>query len=225
MLDDYPTPTTIPGSAGACHTADMMSLDTVTSGTDPTDLATLAWSATSPLGITAKPGWYTGTFPLPVSGNVSGTYSPSSNSSTLLQPGYWMKAGYPTITGCIKIEYQVNPGGAWVDVTHQILNLGFTGRNVNPTYNAAVLAPNLPALPAGQVAAQGPSGGGVGTVGCNDPSTTAIIRLARVRDNPSTGTAANPCANGAAMTAANPATDFWPNALYDTREGVDRATS
>jgi hypothetical protein len=26
------------------------------------------------------------------------------------------------------------------------------------------------------------------------------------------------------MTAANPATDFWPNALYDTREGVDRAT-
>ena len=224
LLDDYPTPTTIPGSAGACHTADMMSLDTVTSGTDPTDLATLAWSATSPLGITAKPGWYTGTFPLPVSGNVSGTYSPSSNSSTLLQPGYWMKAGYPTITGCIKIEYQVNPGGAWVDVTHQILNLGFTGRNVNPTFNAAVLAPNLPALPAGQVAAQGPSGGGVGTVGCNDPSTTAIIRLARVRDNPSTGTAANPCAN-AAITAANPATDFWPNALYDTREGVDRATS
>ena len=27
------------------------------------------------------------------------------------------------------------------------------------------------------------------------------------------------------ITAANPATDFWPNALYDTREGVDRATS
>ena len=56
LLDDYPTPTTVPGSAGACHTADMMSLDTVTSGTDPADLATLAWSATSPLGITAKTG-------------------------------------------------------------------------------------------------------------------------------------------------------------------------
>ena len=27
------------------------------------------------------------------------------------------------------------------------------------------------------------------------------------------------------MTGANPATDFWPNALYDSREGVDRATA
>jgi hypothetical protein len=230
LLDDYPLPTTVPGSIGACHNADMMVLDTVTSGTDPTDLATLAFAATSPLpGLTAKPGWYTGTYPLPVSGAiVGGTYSPSSNSSTLLAPGYWMKAGYPTVTGCIKIEYQVNPGGTWVDVTHQILNLGFTGRNVNPTYTAAVqVAPftYLAGLPAAQVAAQGPSGGGVGTVGCNDPSPTAIIRLARVRDNPSTGTAGNPCANGAAMSAANPATDFWPNALYDSREGVDRATA
>jgi hypothetical protein len=231
LIDDYPTPTTVPGSAAACHTADMMSLDTVTSGTDPVDLATLAWAATSPAGIgpagagiTAKPAWYTGTFPLPVSGNVSGSYSPSSNSSTLLAPGYWMKAGYPTITGCIKIEYQVNPGGTWVDATQQILNLGLTGRNINPTFNAAVLAPNLPALPAAQVAAQGPSGGGVGTVGCNDPSANAIIRLARVRDNPSTGSAGNPCANGL-ITAGNPATDFWPNALYDSREGVDRATA
>ena len=227
MLDDYPTSTTVPGSAAACHTADVMSLDTVTTGTDPIDLATLAWSATSPLGITAKPAWYTGTYPLPVSGNVTGTYSPSSNSSTLLAPGYWMKAGYPTITGCIKIEYQVNPGGSWVDVTQQILNLGVTGRNVNPTFTAAVqVAPftYLAGLPAAQVAAQGPSGGGVATVGCNDPSTNAIIRLARVRDNPSTGSAANPCANGL-ITAGNPATDYWPNALYDSREGVDRATS
>jgi PilX N-terminal len=227
MLDDYPLPTTVPGSLGACHNADMMVLDTVTSGTDPTDLATLAFAATSPLpGLTAKPGWYSGTFPLPVSGNVSGSYSPGSNSATLPTPGYWMKAGYPTITGCIKIEYQVNPGGTWVDITRTILNLGLIGRNVNPTYSAtAPIGQNLLGLPAAQVAAQGPSGGGVGTVGCNDPSPNAIIRLARVRDNPSTGTAANPCANGAAMSAANPATDFWPNALYDSREGVDRATS
>jgi len=229
LLDDYPTPTTIPGSAAACHTADMMALDTVTNGTDPVDLASLAFIAGSPLGITSaavSAPWYTGSYPLPVSGNVSGTYSPSSNSSTLLAPGYWMKAGYPTITGCIKIEYQVNPGGSWVDVTHQILNLGVTGRNVNPTFNAAVVSPNLPALPAAQVLAQGPSGGGVATVGCSDPSTTAIIRLARLRDNPSTGTAAKPCGNPVAGTPATyPATDFWPNALYDSREGVDRATA
>ena len=231
LIDDYPLPTTVPGSGAACHTADMMSLDTVTSGTDPVDLATLAWSASSPAGIgptgtgiTTAPVWYTGTYPLPVSGNTAGTYTPSSNSSTLLEPGYWLKGGYPTITGCIKIEYQVNPGGSWVDVTHAILNLGVIGRNINPTYNAAVLAPNLLALPAGQVAAQGPSGGGVGTVGCADPSTTAIIRLARLRDNPSTGTAAKPCGKPVPGTPATyPATDFWPNVLYDTREGVDRA--
>lgn len=214
LIDDYPTPTTVPGSAGACHTADMMSLDTIATGTDPTDLATLAYAPTSPIGITAKPTWYTGSFPLPVSG-ANATYIPSNATA---QPGYWMKNGYPTIAGCIKIEYQVNPGGAWVDVTHTILNLGFTGKNINPTNG--VVAPLLPSLPAAQVAAQGPSGGGVATVPCVNPSQTAIIRLARVRDNPSVPTA-NGCGT---ITAANPATDFWPNALYDTREGVNRAT-
>ena len=233
LIDDYPTPTTVPGSNLACHTADMMSLDTVTNGTDPVDLASLAWSSTSPAGlgltgtgITAAPVWYTGTYPLPVSGNTTGSYSPSSNSATLLASGYWARGGYPTITGCIKIEYQVNPGGSWVDVTHQILNLGFTGRNVNPTFLATVVSPNLPALPTAQVLAQGPSGGGVGTVGCGDPSTTAIIRLARLRDNPSTGTLAKPCGAPVPGTPATyPATDFWPNVLYDSREGLDRATS
>ena len=64
LIDDYPTTTTVPGSVGACHAADMMGLDTVTNGTDPTDLATLGVSPTSPLGLTALPGWYTGTYPL-----------------------------------------------------------------------------------------------------------------------------------------------------------------
>ncbi|MFZ0886790.1 MAG: pilus assembly PilX N-terminal domain-containing protein [Candidatus Acidiferrales bacterium] len=218
LIDDYPTTTTVPGSAGACHAADMMSLDTVTNGTDPTDLATLGVSPTSPLGLTALPGWYTGTYPLPVSG-ANATYTPVYTTS---QPGYWLKNGYPIITGCIKIEYQTLPGGAWVDYTHQILNKGLTGRNINPTYNAAVLSPNLPALPTAEVAAQGPSGGGVGTVGCADPSAGAIIRFARVRDNPISGTAGAPCGN---ITAASPATDFWPNVLFDTREGINRASS
>jgi hypothetical protein len=215
LIDDYPTSTTVPGSAGACHTADMMTLDTVTSGTDPVDLATLAFAAGSPIGVTAAPAWYTGTFPLPVSGALA-TYTPSN---TTAQPGYWMKNGYPTITGCIKIEYQINPGGSWVDATHQILNLGFTGKNINPT--TGVLAPLLPTLPtAAQVVAQGPSPAGVATVPCVNPSPNAVIRLARVRDNPSAATA-NGCGT---ISAASPATDFWPNVLYDTREGVTRAT-
>lgn len=218
LIDDYPTPTTVPGSAGACHAADMMALDTVTNGTDPTDLATLGVSPTSPLGLTALPAWYTGTFPLPVSGALA-TYTPVNSVS---QPGYWLKTGYPIVTGCIKIEYQTLPGGAWVDITHAILNKGLIGRNINPTFSAAVPSPNLPALPAAEVAAQGPSGGGVGTVGCGDPSGLAIIRFARVRDNPSTGTAGSPCGN---PVAGSPATDYWPNVLYDTREGINRANS
>ena len=217
LVDDYPTPTTVPGSAGACHGSDMTLLDTVTAG-DPTDLATLAKYATSPIGVTSLPAWYTGTFPLPVSGGGA-TYIPSNST---VEPGYWQVNGYPIITGCMKIEYQTLPGGAWVDITHTILNLGFIGRNINPTYNAAVLSPNMPALPAAEVAAQGPSGGGVATIACTDPSPNAIIRFARVRDNPSTGTAGAPCGN---PVAGSPATDYWPNALFDTREGINRASS
>ncbi len=220
LIDDYPvtSPPTLPGTAGICHHADMMSLDTVTLGTDPIDLATLAYYATSPLGITAAPGWYAGNYPLPVSG-ANATYTPSN---TTAQPGYWLKNGYPIITGCIKIEYQVNPGGTWVDYTKQILALGLTGRNINPT--TGVLSPLLPSLPGAQIAAQGPSGGGVPTIPCiTDPSPNAIIRLARVRDNLDAPSAsANGCGN---ITAATVATDFWPNVLYDTREGLDRASS
>jgi len=215
LIDDYPTPATVPGSAAACHTSDMMSLDTVTSATDPVDLATLGYIAGSPLGFTASPAWYAGNFPLPVSG-ANATYTPSN---TAAQPGYWLQPKYPIITGCIKIEYQVNPGGAWTDYTKQILALGLTGKNINPT--TGVLAPLLASLPGAQVAAQGPSGGGTATVPCANPSANAIIRLARVRDNLDTASAsANGCGT---ITAATVATDFWPNVLYDTREGVDRA--
>jgi len=215
LIDDYPTPATVPGSAAACHTSDMMSLDTVTSATDPVDLATLGYIAGSPLGFTASPAWYAGNFPLPVSG-ANATYTPSN---TAAQPGYWLQPKYPIITGCIKIEYQVNPGGAWTDYTKQILALGLTGKNINPT--TGVLAPLLASLPGAQVAAQGPSGGGTATVPCANPSANAIIRLARVRDNLD---AASASANGCGtITAATVATDFWPNVLYDTREGVDRA--
>ena len=51
---------------------------------------------------------------------------------------------------------------------------------------------------------------------CPDPNPNAIIRLQRLRDNGGT----------AGYSAVRPnslnATDYWPNALYDTREGLQR---
>ena len=106
----------------------------------------------------------------------------------------------------------------------------------------------------GQVAASGPTvKSGVTTVGCNDPSPNAIISLARVRDNPSNAAGGNSnasnkyCGNnpssngwsgGTNQTSKNCAgsgntgrdcattlgTDFWPLALFDTREGNLRDT-
>ena len=241
LVDDYPTGV-VPGSAGACHAADMMSIDTVTTGTDPIDLSILAFPSATAAG---SPGWYTGAsnvpagalFPLPVSGAAGGTTYSATD-------GYWLKSSgtsngnpYPTITGCIKIEYQT-AGGAWVDYTQQILNLGFTGRDIAPpgTYTGsdggtAITYVNpgvdqLPTLPAPAVdfPAQGPVVAGhapaIIPAGCTDPSPNAIIRIARVRDNPSYMT------TGSCLTAITKtnfvASDFWPMALYDTREGTYR---
>jgi len=236
MIDDYPAGK-VPGAAGACHTADMMSLDTVTTGTDPTDLYTLAFPTVAPAS-----GWYTGAanvpagakFGLPRSGATGGTtYNPAD--------GYWVKAGYPTILGCMKIEYQTL-GGGWVDYTQKILNMGFTGRNIAPTGvypgadgatnityanpNTVVLTGQLPSLPIISgvgFPAQGPSPAPSvpAQIPCTDPSQNAIIRLARVRDNPSFVGAGTGCG---VITAGNfVGQDFWPLALYDTREAIYRA--
>jgi PilX N-terminal len=219
LIDDYPVGSGGPGTANACHNADMMSLDTITPG-DPTDLGTLAFGPLSPIpGGTAAPAWYTGVFPLPASGGATG-----ANAIYSTNDGYWVHGGYPTVSGCIKIEYQTGLGGpgTWVDATHAILNLGFIGRNINPT--PGIIPPQLPVLStaAGQHPAQGPSPAGsvASIIPCTDPSPNAIIRLARVRDNPSTPTG-NGCGT---ITAANPPSDFWPNVLFDTREGIDRAS-
>jgi PilX N-terminal len=204
LLDDYPAGI-LPGAAGACHNSDMMSLDSVTTGTDPIDLAALI----------VKPAWWnTATqafYPLPISGATSGNYNVAN--------GYWVVNGKPVITGCIKIEYQALAGG-WTDITQTILNLGYSGRNINPQSAATWVAPPtlipLPKTPA-VVGAQGPTTNGNVTVttGCvTDPSPNAIIRIARLRDNLSTGAGCG--------TFSTVGSDYWPLALFDTREGVNR---
>ena len=61
---------------------------------------------------------------------------------------------------------------------------------------------------------------------CEEPHQNAVIRLERVRDNPSTYTNANSttrCGGNtdAALNTMVPS-DFWPNTLFDAREGTLR---
>jgi hypothetical protein len=173
-------------------------------------------------------------FPLPVSSAAaSGVYSTAD--------GYWVRQYFPTITGCLKIDYQSQAGGSWTDVTWEVLNLGYTGRNIFPQTGASgappwVAAPTLPGLPASptQINSSGPTlNAGVATVGCTDPSPNAVIRLARLRDNPSTAVSGNNyCGNNPSSSSAatNPptsqhGTDYWPNVLFDSREGLLRDIS
>ena len=210
LLDDY-GPGGVALGATACNNSDMMALDTVTA-TPPVDLATLAYK-TPPLPVGAPPAWYTGAgvYPLPLSQATGGAnYLPYTRAGT--GDGYWITKNNATVTGCIKIEYQ-NAGGAWVDATREILALGLTGRNIYPSSAGAVNT--LLFLPAtGSVAPQNWSTvcGGI------DPSSNAVIRIARLRDNPSTAypSPGTPCA------ATTNGYDYWPLVLYDTREAISR---
>jgi hypothetical protein len=192
LLDDY-------GPLQTCASSDMMSLDTVTA-TPPIDLATLGFGAGQT--YTTAPGWYTAATKIPL---------PTSDATTPYSAanGYWIKAGRPIITGCIKIEYE-NAAGAFTDVTSQILNYGFTGANLYPK-NWGSTPPTVPSLPA--------TGTVIAPTTCANPSANAIIRLARMRDNPSTAAAGN---SYCGTTTDTSPTDYWPNVLYDTREGLSR---
>ncbi|HXM94607.1 MAG TPA: hypothetical protein VN943_08225 [Candidatus Acidoferrum sp.] len=146
-----------------------------------------------------------------------------------------------------------SPCGVWQDVTQEILSLGYAGRNQNPVvqstdgnnvtpqwlWNGAVAGAYrwLPALP----------GAAINPSACADPHPNAIIRLEHIRDNPSSApyapkpnpvggwkppksSAAQQCGVDAATGAVQPSlqinpTDFWPNALFDTREGLLRDVS
>ena len=257
LLSDY-------ASDGTCANSDISSSSAnklpalAANGTNPTtpiDLASLAWDSSATAWNTAAPTWITsgvGTtiFPAPVSGASSGANPQVYNPTD----GYWIKHYYPTITGCIKIDYQSKTSpGTWTDVTAEILKLGWTGRNINPqvgngTIPAFVAPPTQPSLTSigGQVAASGPTANsGVATTGCNtDPSGNAVIRISRIRDNPNNAVPNNNyCGNnpstgswsGGSNRAATCAgttnttncpsqhgTDYWPMALFDTREGLVR---
>jgi len=218
---------------------DIMLLPCIDSSTQPFDLSQLArpvaaWPVTAPYSTLKANMTTAGVTPLPLaaSGAAVGTSNPLSPYNRA--DGYWLPNGYPIIKGFIKIEAQVlygNPCGNWRDVTLEILGLGYVGKNINPAPNGGPFAPpsaaagaplypvpiaanNFTSIPTGaQLAFQNAAGT------CGDPHPNAVIRLERVRDNPSTWTNASHCGT---VSAASPPSDFWPNALFDAREGTLR---
>ncbi|MGD0957743.1 MAG: pilus assembly PilX N-terminal domain-containing protein [Candidatus Acidiferrales bacterium] len=210
LLDDYKTPG-VPSSG--CAGSDMMSLDTVTS--------------TTPIDLNGS------SMPFTVATSGAG-----SGSAYTASDGYWVANGDHTITGCIKIEYQDNTG-TFHDVTSTILALGIRGRNINPqtksNLNAVSSATQLLTLPVLNITQIDSSTmgnlyvpGGNSTTGgtayaCSNPDTNAIIRIERVRDNPS-DFYPNSKASSSGVNCGNGSigTDYWPMVLFDTREALQR---
>lgn len=181
--------------------------------------------------------------PLATSGAAVGAtqYNPAD--------GYWIPNPNPTPNlhpiepGYIKIEIQTSygiPCGTWRDVTIEVLGLGFTGKNIHPI--TAVVSPTLPVItdenvdnpklsaftqvetitsgaqPLNQVVAGQPGN-------CWQPHPNAIIRLERIRDNPVAnvnGGCGVQVVAGKVTAVPTLSTDYWPNVLFDTREGTLR---
>jgi len=243
---------------------DIMSLPCIDTSTQPLNLATMAMPVANWTGTAATlktkmttnntAGYNTPPVPLAASGAAVGAtaYVPGG-TTTQTGNGYWQPtpnvapytagSGLPIITGYIKIDVQTaygNPCGTWKDVTLEVLSYGYAGQNLNPwsgltasQYGTAEPLLNLPT-------------GVLGQSSCQNVHPNAIIRLERVRDNPSnwgnafqstrcgvlnsttTPTTANQVAPGAYVagtTEAGSPADYWPNALFDTREGTLRDVS
>jgi hypothetical protein len=220
---------------------DIMNLPCVNPASQPFDLSLLAqpvaaWpvgpAATLRANMTAAGASY---IPLPLA--ASGAKTTSTNA-TPYNPadGYWLPYGQPIIKGWILIEEQTaygSPCGNWQDVTLEILGLGYVGRNINPlnglvaaNYGAPTAGAGAPlynsvaGAPAGNYIPTNAQLGAQMAIGCADPHPNAVIRLERMRDNPSTYVAAgNHCGT---FSTLSPPSDFWPNTLFDPREGTLR---
>jgi hypothetical protein len=223
---------------------DISSIPCVDTTVAPFNLATLAMPVANWTGAAANlktamntnntAGYNTPPVPLAASGAAVGaTAYSTANGYWLATPsgaGFATASGLPIIHGYIKISVQTaygNPCGTWKDVTQEVLAYGYAGRNLNPQtgLSAAQYGTSEPilALPAAQIA---PST-------CQDVHPNAIIRLERVRDNPSNYANTNANTRCGVTNNALPASqayptnpaDYWPNALFDSREGTLRDVS
>jgi PilX N-terminal len=220
LLDDY-GPGGVPMSATACNSSPMLALDTV-SATVPVDLATLAYDKASGFNFNAATGkpvtapWYTG-LPLPLSNGPAAGANYNNYNLGVPKDGYWQAKNTPIIMGCIKIEYVAAGAASGTDVTQEILNLGTTGRNINPQTVGA--ANQLLYLPSTATVANAESNAATcGGTEATEPSPNAVLRIARLRDNPSSAYVG---VKNACLTTQS-GYDYWPMALYDTREAISR---
>jgi hypothetical protein len=60
---------------------------------------------------------------------------------------------------------------------------------------------------------------------CADPTPAAILRLQRLRDNGGVDAAVPANGGGCNYAGSKNASDYWPNSLFDTREGLLRDTA
>ena len=152
----------------------------------------------------------TGTPPVPLDGSPIPGYTVGPTNPPLgltrdgmtigsvgYNEGYRMPDLTPVLGGFLKIEIR-NALGLWTDVTAEILNLGIAGGSVDPA-----------------------------CAGVN-PNPNAVLRLQRIRDDTIAPGVMNvnpfhqPCGLNAAFEVGQDPNDYWPNVLYDSREGAYR---
>ncbi len=157
-------------------------------------------------------------------GMGDGTSSPTTSNCPNYTSAYPATAPTSPVS-CgpyIKMEYQDSGTGGWIDVTLDILRLGYVGRNIS--------AGNGQLNTVGATAAQIASGSGAT---CYEPDPDAVIRLQRLVDTPSNYSGTYPCGYKSTVFAklsGGPASgaissvpqDYTHLSLFDPREGVLR---
>ena len=139
--------------------------------------------------LTTLPG-VTGTAPINLATTAPWTFALSKEGLDTMDPAYEQDYLFPKndslLRGFLKIEMQTAPG-TWVDVTAEILNLGYVGRVVQQADT------------------------------CAEPQPNAVIRVQHVRETPALG---DGC--GLPFPPTPDPYDYWPNVLFDAREGLER---
>lgn len=128
-------------------------------------------------------------------GNANGVYSGTiqpAASSGVFDDGYRVGAGTPLIDGFLKVEYR-NLAGDWIDVTAEVLDLGFTRRNLEV---AGCADPSPDAIIRFQRVRTAPSTGAASPEACAGalatdywPLTLYDTREGKPRDNEAAGSA------------------------------------